>query len=183
MSNSRIAHKRIQTTTKGPSDIKFFPYLSGEQTPYNEANLRPKFSGTSKSTTAFDMARANQEGVSFVRRDCLETLRNTDIAPKQLIAISCGSASVYWLHPLATVLNLPFAMPSKVEFGVARLAVCAVTDAKPEEIMTKPLTDRVILPDKNQQAAYAKACKKYTTRYPKLKDLQQHTIFFGYFSP
>ena len=78
-------------------------------------------------------------------------------------------------------------MPSKVEFGVAlgvaRLAVCAVTVAKPEEIMTKPLTDRVILPDKNQQAAYAKACKKYTTRYPKLKDLQKHTIFFGNFSP
>ena len=50
---------------KPPSKVRFFPYLSGERTPYNDTQIRAAFSGLSKATCQEDITRAVLEGVAF----------------------------------------------------------------------------------------------------------------------
>ena len=166
----------LGTTLSGPSDVKFYPYLSGERTPHNDAMIRGGFAGLGQRTTSRDMTQAVLEGVSFALRDCLEALRKTAADPKSLLAIGGGAASDYWLQMLATILNLPLDVPESGEFGAAlgaaRLAIVGVTKQAPEQVMTKPEIARRILPDADLQPQYEQAYRHFATRFQHVKELQ-----------
>ena len=59
----------------GPSSEKFYPYLSGERTPLNDAHIRGGFAGLSTNSTAIKLTQAVMEGVAFALCDCLEALK------------------------------------------------------------------------------------------------------------
>ncbi len=114
----------------GPSEtVRFYPYLSGERTPHNDANIRGSFVGLSTDTSENDMTKAVIEGVCFALKDSLESLLLTNVSLTSLLAIGGGIASTYWLKTLATVLNLQLDVPAKGDFGAAlgaaRIALAA----------------------------------------------------------
>ena len=60
---------------RGPGDLVFLPYLSGERTPLDDPYVRGVLFGMSETTSPADVARAVMEGVALTladARDCLE---------------------------------------------------------------------------------------------------------------
>ena len=135
---------------KAPKQTLFLPYLAGERTPHNSADLRGSFLEVSHEASQEDMTQAVLEGVAFGLRDSLEALRSVGAAPERLFAIGGGAQSGYWVQLLATVLNLPLDLPAGGEFGAAlgaaRLARCAATGDAPEDVMLPPDVANTIEP-------------------------------------
>ncbi len=155
-----------------PGRLLFLPYLSGERTPHNDAAVRGAFLNLDIGTGRDDMVRAVMEGVAFALRDSLEALNATGAALERVLAIGGGSRSAYWVELLATVLGLPVDLPEKGEFGAAlgaaRLAICGVTGADPQAVMTAPRIARTVERRADLAADFAAAYGRYRAAYPAL---------------
>lgn len=162
-------------TLRRPGTVQFAPYLSGERTPHNDAQVRGGFSGLGTSTTQADLTHAVLEGVCFGLRDGFEALRSAGAECDALYAIGGGAASQYWLQMLATVLNTPLHLPEGREFGAAlgaaRLGMAAATGACVDDIMRPPATAQVIAPIGDKVAMYDAAYAKFRALYPAFKAL------------
>ncbi|MDA8584747.1 xylulokinase [Rhodobacteraceae bacterium] len=159
-----------------PSTVRFLPYLSGERTPHNDAEIRGSLTGLGTSTTTQDLTQAVLEGVAFGLRDSFEALKATDVKLERLTAIGGGAASDYWLELIATVLNVPLDLPSGSEFGAAlgaaRLGQLAATDAAPEDVITAPQIDRTISPNTAMTSDFAAAYQAFRASYGPIKKVQ-----------
>ncbi|WP_415404311.1 xylulokinase [Tateyamaria sp. SN3-11] len=156
-----------------PPDVKFYPYLSGERTPHNDAQVRGGFTGLDIASGPADLTRAVMTGVSFALRDSFEALRKTGATLDSALAIGGGSRSDHWTRMLATTLNIPLERPDESAFGAAlgaaRIAMCGVTGDDPASIMTKPPIVDVIDPDPALTSAYDDAYRGFAAAYPTLK--------------
>ncbi|MDF1670251.1 MAG: xylulokinase [Roseovarius sp.] len=159
----------------GPTSVMFLPYLSGERTPHNDADIRGAFIGLSKTSDNAVLTRSVMEGVSFSLRDCLDALRSTGCNPPALIAVGGGSKSDFWLSTLANTLGLPIQIPEKGDFGAAlgaaRLAMVGAGKLPASDVMTLPKIERVIEPDPSLIPLYESAFQKYKKLYRALKDV------------
>ncbi|APX25352.1 MAG: xylulokinase [Rhodobacteraceae bacterium] len=159
-----------------PGRVRFLPYLSGERTPHNDADIRGAFTGIGAETTREDLTRAVLEGVSFGLRDSAEALRSVGARPAQLLAIGGGSGSRYWLRLLATVLDTPLHLPKAGEFGAAlgaaRLGRIAATGESPAEVMTPPATGEVVEPVSALVPAFDTAYRRFGPAYRGIRAIQ-----------
>lgn len=159
---------------KGPSSVTFMPYLTGERTPHNDADIGGAFVGLKTDTTSADMSQAVMEGVAFGLRDCLEALKSTGTQLTQILAIGGGTKSDFWLQTLATILNLKLAIPEKGDFGAAlgaaRLAMIG-DGASIEHTLTSPTISRIVEPDEALQEKYEEAYKRFRKLYPVIKSI------------
>ena len=159
-----------------PGSVRFLPYLSGERTPHNDAEIRGSFTGLAAGTTTEDLSQAVLEGVALGLRDSFEALRATGAKLDSLIAIGGGAASDYWLRLIATVLGVPLYVPGQGEFGAAlgaaRLGMVAATGAAPEDVMTPPEIARQIVPDREMADAFEAAYQAFRAAYPGIKAVQ-----------
>lgn len=159
-----------------PGPVRFLPYLSGERTPHNDSVLRGAFLNLDIGTDRTAMAKAVMEGVSFSLKDCLDALAQTGTRLDRVIGIGGGTQSRYWCRLLATTLGIPVDRPAAGEFGAAlgaaRLAICGVTGAAPDNIMTPPEIAETVEPETALIAAFAEAHGRYRRSYPAVKDLQ-----------
>lgn len=157
-----------------PGRTMSLPYFGGERTPHNDARVRGAMLGLEHATDRHAGTRAVLEGVAFAFRDSLAAMSATGTAPAQLIAAGGGSRSIYWLKAIATVLDLPVAMPKDGEYGAAlgaaRLGMMAAGQGG-AEIATPPHIDHVIEPDRDLRTAFDAAYSRYTTSYPALMEL------------
>lgn len=159
-----------------PSSTMFLPYLSGERTPHNDADIRGSFVGLGVGTTVADLTQAVLEGVAFGLRDSLEAFRQTGTQIDRLMAIGGGAKSDYWLKLIATVLNVTLERPKDGEFGAAmgaaRLALMAQTGALPSDALTKPDVAEAISPNPEMTAHFDSAYRRFQAAYPKIKSAQ-----------
>ncbi|EBA03860.1 xylulokinase protein [Rhodobacterales bacterium HTCC2150] len=159
---------------QGPTTLRFLPYLSGERTPHNDAEIRGAFIGLSSSTDHVDMTQAVMEGVAFALRDSFEALRKTGTKLDRLTVIGGGAKSPFWVQTLANVLNRPIDLPVKGDFGAAlgaaRLAVLGVTDATIKDVMHPPAIETVFYPENHLE--YEDAYLKYQHSYEVIKNIQ-----------
>ncbi len=167
----------LGNTITGPGQIRFLPYLSGERTPHNDAEIRGGFLNIDINSGPEALTQAVLEGVAFALRDNYEALKSTGAELDSLIAIGGGAQSPYWVELIATLLNLPISLPAAGEFGAAlgaaRLAICATTGAAPEDIMTKPEIATTIAPRTKLRDAYEAAYAAFVKTYPGIKALTQ----------
>lgn len=163
-------------TLYAPGDVRFLPYLSGERTPHNDAEIRGGFTGLSAGTTRVDLTRAVLEGVAFGLRESYDALVATDAKLEKIIAIGGGSASRYWLQVISTLFGVPLQLPVAGEFGAAlgaaRLGMIAATDVAPESIVTSPEIHDEVYPDAGQSTAFEEAYQGFREAYPGLKKIQ-----------
>jgi xylulokinase len=159
---------------KGPSSVRFLPYLSGERTPYNDVAIRGAFAGLDTATGRTDLTQAVLEGVAFSFRDCLDVLTMPLAEPKRLIAVGGGSRSRHWLSIIATVLNLPIAVPADGDFGAAfgaaRLGLLAAENADPFAVCAPPKIQEIIDPIAGLVDDYAATHAAFCDLYPAIKE-------------
>ncbi|MGR3272803.1 xylulokinase [Thalassococcus profundi] len=159
-----------------PGPVRFLPYLSGERTPHNDAEIRGAFTGLAAGSDRDDLTRAVLEGVAFGLRDSFEALRATGARLDSLIAIGGGTASAYWLRLIATVLGVPLRRPEGGEFGAAlgaaRLGMVAATGTDAGEVMTRPALGDAIDPDPGMRDAFDDAYAAFRAAYPAIKAVQ-----------
>jgi xylulokinase len=159
---------------QGSSAIQFLPYLSGERTPHNDVAVRGAFSGLDQSHERNDLVQAVLEGVAFAYKDCLDVLTMPLGEPRRLLAVGGGTRSRYWLSIIATVLNLPIAVPEDGDFGAAfgaaRLGLIAAEGADPFAVCTPPPIRETIDPIAALSDDYAGAYTKFRNLYPAIKE-------------
>ena len=161
---------------QAPSPIHFLPYLSGERTPHNDAEVRGGFFGLSHGMARKELTRAVLQGVTFALMDCHEALRRPETPIGRLYAVGGGSRSRLWLQMIATTLGLPVAVPLNSEIGAAlgaaRLGIAAARGAGigHEEIFAAPRLRETIEPDRALAPAYQEAWGRYRRLYPLMKE-------------
>lgn len=163
----------LGTALKAPGTVKFYPYLSGERTPHNDAQIRGSLTGLDVATDASALTSAVMAGVAFALRDSFEAIKATGATLDTALAIGGGSQSDHWTTMLSTILNMPLERPDESAFGAAlgaaRIAMCGVTGADPESVMTKPPVANIIHPTADLVQAYDDAYANFASAYPKLK--------------
>ncbi|MCX8997196.1 xylulokinase [Rhizobiaceae bacterium BDR2-2] len=168
--------ERLDGPLLPPGRVRFLPYLSGERTPHNDAEIRGSLTGLGADTTVEDLTRAVLEGVAFGLRDSAEALRATGARLDRLFVIGGGAASRYWVELIATVLGTALVLPRAGEFGAAlgaaRLGLTAATGALPETVMTPPETAIEIAPDTALAGAFDTAYGKFRAAYPAIRETQ-----------
>ncbi len=155
-----------------PDAVQFLPYLGGERTPHNDANIRGAFLNLSHIDDRNSLTRAVLHGVGFAFRDNLEALRSAGTKITNLLAVGGGSLSEYWLKAIATILDIPIALPVGGDFGAAfgaaRLGMMA-SGVDEQQVCISPDIARKILPEPILVAAYDDAYHSYKSSYPTLK--------------
>lgn len=149
---------------QAPGKTLFLPYLGGERTPWNDAQVRGAFLGLGHATDRAAATRAVLEGVTFALTDCRDALAATGTRLDHLLAVGGGAKSDYWLSALATAFDLPIAVPAEGDFGAAfgaaRLGLMAATGAG-AELATRPPIARMVEPDPDLRAAFAEGHARY----------------------
>ncbi len=162
-------------TLKAPGGMTFLPYLSGERTPHNDADIRGLLFGLDHGSDVAALTQAVVEGVTFALRDNMSALETAGTTLERITAVGGGSRSIYWLKTIATALGVPVDIPADGDFGAAfgaaRLALMAAENASPEEICTPPAIIRTIEPDTSHRAAFDEAYQRYRNLYPAIKNI------------
>jgi xylulokinase len=84
----------------------FLPYLGGERTPHNDANVRGSFQGLSFDTDAARLGYAVIEGVTFGLKDGLAALNASGSSVQRLSLVGGGARSTFWAQQLANALDV-----------------------------------------------------------------------------
>ena len=157
---------------KAPSKTLFLPYLGGERTPHNDAQIRASFINLDHNADRQAMIRAVIEGVAFAFRDCFDALSSTGTKINQLVDVGGGAKSEYWIQAIATTLGLPISIPVAGDyggaFGAARLGMIAYGINR-YDVAISPKIKHIIEPVMSLHDDYLSALKSYRETYKVLK--------------
>ncbi|WP_424932058.1 xylulokinase [Amaricoccus macauensis] len=163
-------------TLQAPGRVRFLPYLSGERTPHNDADIRGSFTGLGQESDVSDLTRAVFEGVAFGLKDSFEAIRSTGAELKAPFAIGGGTRSRYWVELMATVFGVPLNLPEGSEFGAAlgaaRLGMVAATGATPSDVMSPPGVSAVVEPNPLLIDAFEESYAAFKATYPAIRAIQ-----------
>jgi len=132
----------------------FLPYLAGERTPHNDANVRGSFHGMNFETDATRLGYSVIEGVSFGLNDGLAALKAAGSTVQRLSLVGGGSRSAMWAQQLASILNIEIVTHASSTvggaLGAARLGWLA-TGADPQAVCLTPAVEAIYAPDLAEQ--------------------------------
>lgn len=158
----------------GCEGLIFLPYLTGERTPYADANARSTFFGLTLRHDKRHMVRAVLEGVAYSLRDSIELFRDLGIPIQQVRATGGGSRSLLWRQIFADVFGTELVTVNVTEstaYGAALLAGVGtgVYSSVPDACSaTVHIVDRTE-PIAENQAAYNEHYPIYRSLYRALK--------------
>ncbi|QXQ05157.1 xylulokinase [Sphingosinicellaceae bacterium] len=167
---------RAELAGPGNGPELFLPYLSGERTPHNDAEVRGAFLRLDNDTTPNGLAQAVLEGVAFALADGLDVLREAGTAVSELAVIGGGARSRYWGETIAAAMGTRLVYLHGGEagpaLGAARLAQLAVDGGSPADVCVAPPTAHVIEPDSAladrlapKRQAFCEAYARITPRF------------------
>lgn len=160
-------------TVRGPSPVKFLPYLDGERTPHNDAGASGAFVGLRGATGRDQIVQAVLEGVAFAARDNLAALGSTS-SITEVDLVGGGSRSALWAQICADVLGIPVHRVEEGEvgaaLGAARLGRLAATGENTAQVCTRPRRLASFTPRASAKAAYDEAYHQWRKLYPALKE-------------
>jgi xylulokinase len=166
--------KELGDTLTRPSPVVFLPYLSGERTPHNDADIRGSFAGLAHDSSRGILTQSVMEGVAFAMRDCLEALRVAGTDLDSIDAIGGGARSRLWLAIIANALDLPVNRLADSEvsgaMGAALLGRMAATGEAPSAVCRPPKRVETLEPRPALRDAYAEAFARYRKLYPAIKE-------------
>lgn len=154
----------------------FLPYLSGERTPHNDAQIRGVLTGISHQSDRATVTAAILQGVAFAFRDNIEALGAAGTRIDRLLAAGGGARSSYWLRVIATVLGVPVDVPASADVGAAlgasRLGMVAALGEQALARCQTPVLEHTIEPDLPQRAAFDDAYQDYRLTYPAIRSIR-----------
>lgn len=167
--------KALGDEVTAPGSALFFPYLGGERTPHNDANIRGGFIGLSHPDDRVALTRAVLEGISYAFKDGIKALEAAGTSLSRLIAVGGGSSSDYWLSLLATILDKQIDRPTAGDFGgafgAARMGLVAHQKGDPSVLCKMPTIEKSFYPNKALQDSFENVYARYAAAYSSLKDL------------
>src|SRR5271166_6409163 len=123
---------------RGPGDLVFLPYLSGERTPLDDPYARGVLFGISEATSPADVARSVMEGVALTLADARDCLEAAGARIKRVGLIGGGAKSALWTRMIAAATGFTVVRmrggESGPALGAARLARIAATGETPETV-------------------------------------------------
>lgn len=150
----------------------FLPYLSGERTPHNDAEVRGAFLRLDNDSDAGRLSQAVLEGVAFALADGLEVLREAGTVVERLSVIGGGARSRYWGQIIAAAMGVELVYLQGGEvgpaLGAARLAQLAVDGGDPTKVCVAPPVAHRIAPDPQLVAALAEKKAAFRLAYPRI---------------
>ena len=165
---------QLSDTDRAAAPI-FLPYLSGERTPHNDAQVRGSFLGLGNSTDQAALAYAVIEGVTFGLTDGLNALKKAGSTVNRLSLVGGGARSAFWAQQLASSLNVDIVThPESTAggaLGAARLGWLA-TGASVAQVCIKPQVDTTYTPNVVEQRLLAPRYERFKALYQALKTLQ-----------
>jgi xylulokinase len=147
----------------------FLPYLGGERTPHNDANVRGSFHGLSFDTDAAKLAYSVMEGVTFGLRDGLMALNAAGSSVQCLSLVGGGARSTLWAQQLSSALNIEIVTHGSSAvggaLGAARLGWLA-TGALASEVCLRPPVEASFSPDPQEQDMLFSRYERFRALYP-----------------
>ncbi len=158
---------------QAPGKPLFLPYLGGERTPHNDAQVRGQFLHLGHETDRTALTRTVLEGVTHAFRDSFDALSGTGTKIARLIGVGGGTKSDYWVQAIATALDMPVELPVAGDFGgafgAARLGMMAAGAGV--DVASAPKIDRVVEPVPELVDAFGAAHERYRAGYAAIKGL------------
>jgi xylulokinase len=125
---SGAALERLLARGRSSAPLLFLPFLSGERTPYWDADLRGAFLGLSRSHGPNDLAWAVIEGSAHAAKVVLDLAEAAVGAPAREVRIGGGGGrNARWRQVKADVLGRPVVAGRCEEPGVLGCAMMAYT--------------------------------------------------------
>lgn len=160
---------------KAPNSTVFLPYLSGERTPHNDANIQGVFAGLNHHCHRKNLTQAILEGVSFALKDNLQALKLCGAKIEKVTILGGGSNSKYWLELMATVLDMPIDIPKEgdfgASFGAARLGLISANNEDIFKVCQTPTIERTIYPNKPLVEQFDNQYQIYKNLYPAISNV------------
>ena len=176
IANADIHELLCEAQALGEKRMPFFlPYLTGERTPHNNADIRGGFYGMEAGTDRAAMMRAVVDAIAYSfcdAKDAIEAAGRTIVLPA---AIGGGAQSDFVLQTMSDALGLPIQRYEGAQtgpaLGVARLAMVASGDFGLEAAAVKPGIDRVFEPAPEKAGYHAGRLATYRALYKALKPI------------
>ncbi len=159
----------------GSEGLLFLPYLTGERTPYPDANARGVFFGMTLRHTRAHFSRAVLEGVAYALDDTFQILSELGIPVSQVRASGGGAKSAVWRQIQADVTGYPhtsLAVDEGPALGAAILAMVGMGAYPTVANACRSIVQTVdtSMPQAETHRAYQKFLPIYRALYPALKD-------------
>jgi xylulokinase len=166
---------------RGPHELLFLPYLSGERTPHDDPHARGVVFGLSPSSSRVDLTRAVMEGVAFTLAEAGDSLAEAGDSLSRVGLIGGGAKSALWTRMIAAALGREIVRYRGGEtgpaFGAARLARLAVTGESADALCKAPEILDVTSPEPALADAFAKRRERFASLYRALKpEFQANTM-------
>lgn len=167
----------VNQSPPGANGVLFTPWLIGERSPVNDANLRGQFFNLGMSTTRHDLFRSVFEGVAFNIRWGMEYVeviskKKTGAVSDEIRFIGGASKSDTWCQVFSDVLQRPIIQMGNPQMacamGVAAIAFVGLNIWKDFTEIDRVLEKvRVFHPNKNNKAVYDKLYAQFRALYQK----------------
>ncbi|PQA76835.1 xylulokinase [Rhodoferax sp. TS-BS-61-7] len=146
----------------------FLPYLGGERTPHNDANVRGSFHQLSFDTDAARLGYAVIEGVTFGLKDGLAALNAAGSRVTRLSLVGGGARSAFWAQQLASALDAEVVTHGSSAvggaLGAARLGWLA-TGATQANVCLSPEVEASYRPNAAEQDLLAARYAQFRSLY------------------
>ncbi len=112
---------------RGPGDLVFLPYLSGERTPLDDPDARGVLFGMNETTSPADVARATMEGVALTLADARDCLEAAGARIERVGLIGGGAKSTLWTRMIAAATGFTVVRMQRrrIRAGAWRRPACA----------------------------------------------------------
>jgi xylulokinase len=161
----------------GANGVLFTPWLLGERSPVNDANLRGQFFNLGMNINRNDLLRSVFEGVAFNIRWGMEYVeaisrKKTGNGSDEIRFIGGASKSIPWCQVFSDVLQRPVVQMGNPQMacamGVAAIAFVGLGIWKEFTEIDRVLEKvQVFHPNKNNKAVYDKLYKQFRALYQK----------------
>lgn len=158
-------------------NLLFTPYLNGERTPHNDAEVRAVFTGLSMLTKRSDMTKAVIEGVCFSLLDNLTLIREVGASIDKIYVNGGGAKSKVWCQILADIFGMDIYVDQFDKgpaYGAAILSLMSSNHEVLDTLVASGNEYTIYPADLARHNGYQTKYLKYQKLYQASKTLQIH---------
>jgi xylulokinase len=157
----------ISSNKSMEKDIFFYPFLSGECTPFKYDNAKGCFFGIGLDTISSDIVRSVLEGICFQIKANIQAMERPEERPSEFRVFGGGAESDVWCSMMSDITNRNVTtLPTHETAGIGACMLAAVGSKEVSLADCRLKGNKRFEPDKANQELYE---KKYT-RYIKMQE-------------
>ena len=175
--------QEAETSPLGAKGLLYTPFLLGERTPYNDAEIRGSFIGLDANTNAADMKRAVIEGITFSLNESIEIMRKNGKNISHIVSIGGGAGNRQWLQMQADIFDAEIMTRTEEQgpaFGAAMIAAVGEQWFEDFSVVTEEWIDykETFSPITENKVQYKKLFELYREVYEKTQGLTSKLLEF-----